>query len=442
MASDTIRTAFAVPERHFRARAPGRLATHVLVPMFEQQEGHRESTLKADELYETCQEGWERTLGELTRELGGILAQAGLKATVRGRLKTLESFREKQTRAPYAPDSGGVPIADLLGVRVTVPFLEDIEAVVDALRARYGTVEVERKSESLSFREFAYDAVHVSLDVEAQLGDLQLPEGVPPVCEVQIRTCLQDAWAEVEHELIYKSIAFLPDPVVRKKLAALNANLMLADSIFQDLRDHQREQARWGNQRFNELKKKAVALEESEVDELPLASVESSQAAGKSLPTMPPPAQLLTGAIRAHNACDYRAAIAAYTRVLELESDPMTRSFTYDHRGMANFMLGNETEARKDFTAAAGSNPRNHRALNNRALAFRHVGVISEALKDFEASLAIHPHQPEVYFLMGQTFLELENRRDRARECLEEALRQDPDHREARELLRRCHSSE
>jgi putative GTP pyrophosphokinase len=38
---------------------------------------------------------------------------------------------------------------------------------------------------------------------------------------VQLRTILQDAWAEVEHELIYKSDIKLPNASIRRKLAAL-----------------------------------------------------------------------------------------------------------------------------------------------------------------------------------------------------------------------------
>jgi putative GTP pyrophosphokinase len=57
----------------------------------------------------------------------------------------------------------------------------------------------------------------------------------PPVCEVQVRTILQDAWAEVEHELVYKA-EFTPfDEPMKRKLAALNANLTLSDMLFQEI---------------------------------------------------------------------------------------------------------------------------------------------------------------------------------------------------------------
>ncbi|MFS6554050.1 hypothetical protein VPJ68_00820, partial [Parabacteroides distasonis] len=53
-------------------------------------------------------------------------------------------------------------------------------------------------------------------------------------------TILQDAWAEVEHELIYKT-EFTPfDAPLRRKLASVNASLSLADTIFQEIRDYQK----------------------------------------------------------------------------------------------------------------------------------------------------------------------------------------------------------
>ena len=84
------------------------------------------------------------------------------------------------------------------------------------------------------------------------------------VVEVQVRTILQDAWAEVEHELIYKSHFRFPNSdSIRKKLAAVNASLSLADMIFQEIRDAQKEMARWGQERFQAMLDKATELANS-----------------------------------------------------------------------------------------------------------------------------------------------------------------------------------
>ena len=387
------------------------------------------------QIYESHAQDWKDILVVVASDVQQCLANGSIKASMRTRLKTLESLQEKQARPAYDPSLGGADIKDLLGLRILVPFLGDISEVVASLGASFITLEVERKSEELSFREFGYDAVHVIIDIQSYLASVELPLGVPPVCELQIRTYLQDAWAEVEHELIYKSVVRVPDHAVRKKLAALNANLMLADSMFQEIRDYQRDQARWGRARFNELRKKAVALREASVDELTATDIDRHGDVGKSIPSLGPSAQLLTSAIRAHNAKHYDEAIAAYARVLETEQDQSTRSFAYNHRGMALFMIGDESGALKDFNSAVSSSPNNHNALNNRALAWRHLGVVQEALDDFRRSLKLRSAQPEVYFLMAQTYCELDDRKSEALACLREALRLEPDNQDALKLF-------
>lgn len=63
---------------------------------------------------------------------------------------------------------------------------------------------MERKGSERTFREFGYESVHFLLDIpeEFKVG-LVLPKNL--IFEIQLRTILQDAWAEVEHELVYKS---------------------------------------------------------------------------------------------------------------------------------------------------------------------------------------------------------------------------------------------
>ena len=60
------------------------------------------------------------------------------------------------------------------------------------------------------------------------------------VCEIQLCTILQDAWSEVEHELVYKTNFNPFDEPLKRKLAALNATLNLSDTLFQEIRDYQR----------------------------------------------------------------------------------------------------------------------------------------------------------------------------------------------------------
>lgn len=391
------------------------------------------------ELYAKALPGWEHVLERHATELARRLRDAKVKVTIKRRIKSLESLGEKQSKSQYHPDHGTQPVKDLLGLRAVVPFLEDVETTIEILQQNWRVVEVERKSETLSFREFAYDAVHVIVEVEDDCTEVEFPKGVPQVCEVQVRTYLQDAWAEVEHELIYKSSLSAPDESIRKKLAALNASLALSDTVFQEIRDHQKRQVRWGQARFHELQKKAAQAESSSSTPPPA----HADAPGSALPSAAgrsPVEQLLNEGIEAHNQKRFKQAVDHYSQALTFNPDMKTRSRIYNYRGMARFMLNEERAALKDFDSAVKSHDRNLFALNNRALAWRRMGVVLEALKDFDRSLEVRPGQAEVHFLKGQTLVEMGESLDEAQTELETALALQPDHRGARRLLDSCAS--
>ncbi len=386
-------------------------------------------------LYESECNNWNGLLAELSEEIERQVVAAGIRGTVKRRIKKRESLSHKLSRAKYRPALGSEPIKDLFGLRIVVPFLEDVESVVGFLQLAFNVVEIERKSDTLSFREFAYDATHVILDLSERIKHWRLPPGVPPVCEVQVRTYLQEAWAEVEHELIYKSFGVLPDASTQKKLAALNASLLLSDTIFQELKDHQRQQATWGRQRFHELRKKAERMDSVQFgnwetpDSTP-STKSSAPRAGVSAAE-----RSLAEGIDAHNRREYELAVERYCHALESDPSPRVRSSIHNHRGMARFMLSQVQDAIEDFGNAFDANPNNYSALNNRALAWRHLGIIEQALLDFEASLEIRSEQPEVHFLRGQTFYETDADPTCVRRELERALELQPEYPEVEDLL-------
>lgn len=381
---------------------------------------------------------WKGYLQRMAGEVGELLEQHRLHASVKQRVKTFESLSEKRSFLLREAAAQPPEIKDLLGLRIVVPFQEDVEQSIALLRRQYNTGEIERKSEKLTFREFAYDAVHVELPVHEELV---LPPGCRAVIEVQVRTILQDAWAEVEHELIYKNhFRFPNNETIRKKLAAVNASLSLADMIFQEIRDAQKEMAEWGQQRFKAMLDKAGDGLSAELPvALPLSVAELPQATlpGIESPVAGNRAEIernLMAALKAHNEMDYRAAVRHYTQVLECNPDLQVRSVVFSHRGMAYFMLQQEGLALSDFDRSFQCDRSNYRALNYRAMILRRMGHVEPALECFTLSLELNPQQAEVHFLRGQTLVEIEEY-ERARADLRRALELDPGHQEATALL-------
>lgn len=380
---------------------------------------------------------WKQHLSNLSGQVEDLLEKHHLHATVKMRVKSLESLSEKRGFLTRSTGEANPVIKDLLGMRIVVPFHEEVEQAVELLRQHFNTEEIERKSEKLTFREFAYDSVHVEIPLDR---DLQLPADCKPVIEVQVRTILQDAWAEVEHELIYKNHFRFPNSdSIRKKLAAVNASLSLADMIFQEIRDAQKEMARWGQERFQSMLDKAAAELVPPVFDAPLPEVPQAVLPGIENPAAGKRAELersLMAGLKAHNDKDYRAAVEHYTKALDTNPELTIRSIVFNHRGMAYFMLQQEPLALSDFDRSFQCDKSNYRALNYRAMVLRRMGYIEPALECFAQSLEIAPQQAEVYFLRGQTLMEID-RKDSAKSDLKKALELDYNHKEAAALLKR-----
>lgn len=382
---------------------------------------------------------WKAYLTELSGRVSRILEEDQPSFSIKNRIKALESFSEKTN---FLHSRGDRPeIKDLLGLRVVVPFQEGVEQVVTSLRQYFPVDEIERKSDQLSYREFAYDSVHVCVLIEEDLG---LPSLCRPVVEIQVRTILQDAWAEVEHELIYKNhFRFPNNESIRKKLAALNASLTLSDMIFQEIRDSQKEKERWGRDRFRALIDKTIDFQGSaqpkaieQLDWVQGFSADKPLAADGESSNVRAIEKYMMDALKAHDEQDYRTAVHFYTMVLELNPTLDVRSIVFSHRGMAHFMLENETQALSDFDRSFQCDRSNFRALNYRAMVLRRLGYVEQALECFEHSLEVNPNQSEVYFLRAQTLAEV-SREVEAINDLQQSLVLDGRNVEARELMER-----
>lgn len=169
-----------------------------------------------------------------------LLDDAGVDyLSVTGRAKTLTSFASKAAR-----EVDGVPlyadplaeITDQLGVRVVTYVRDDVSAVVDLLGDLLPILDDrDLGRETASEGRFGYASRHLLLD----LPDEPPYDGVPcGRASVQVRTVLQHAWAEFEHDIRYKGTvpeADVPDLDRRFTLAA--GLLELADREFSAIRD-------------------------------------------------------------------------------------------------------------------------------------------------------------------------------------------------------------
>jgi putative GTP pyrophosphokinase len=159
--------------------------------------------------YEKYSKARALTTSDLEAVVEAAVAGLGSRPTVKGRPKEFVSYFKKYLRLLQdKKGSGSVVITDLIGIRVVCPFLENLDAAVRLLKEKFEVIEVEKKGSNYSFKEFGYESTHLLIKIPADIVKKRGYSG-SEVAEIQIRTILQDAWAEVEHELVYKA-AFTP----------------------------------------------------------------------------------------------------------------------------------------------------------------------------------------------------------------------------------------
>ena len=166
--------------------------------------------------------------------IGTILDEAGINyLTIEGRAKSPASFAEKATRTedgrPLYPDPLR-DIGDQLGIRVITYVRDDVEAVAALLAAQLPLLD-DRDFGQLTASQgrFGYASRHLQLEIDGR------------VVQVQLRTVLQHAWAEFEHDIRYKGT--VPDEHASEfdRRFTLAAGLLeLADQEFSAVRDRLR----------------------------------------------------------------------------------------------------------------------------------------------------------------------------------------------------------
>ena len=389
---------------------------------------------KAKQLYDKQLQQHKAKLLLLVQDVRQILEQQGLTPAIKFRIKSFDAYYDKLRKMNTSSISNRIAaINDFFGLRIVCPFLEDIETVSNLISSHYELLDTERKASQHSFREFGYDSVHLAIRFDPLLSGRLLP-GVRKVCEIQLRTILQDAWAEVEHELVYKSDISLPNESIRRKLASLNATLTLSDLIFQEIRDYQHELRQHGRKRReitvqNGHDQESIAISHPTAPSSParIGPVPSTMASHLE--------KIMLRALEAHSRHDLDTAIALYGQLLGMRLEPKIRALVYNHRGMAYFALGSHQRALNDFTRAIKHDNNNDRGYANRGLCHRVLKKFDRALADFGHAININPNRPDNYFGRAQAHYDMQEYTLALSDC-KKALNIHSGYKPARELIK------
>ncbi len=167
----------------------------------------------------------------------GLLDEAGINyLSITARTKSVESFAAKTDRrttdGKQLYSEPLVEITDLIGLRVITYLREDVDTVANLLAEEMRLLD-DRDMGQETAREgrWGYASRHLVVGVE----------GVQQPASIQVRTVLQHAWAEFEHEIRYKgSIPAAHAPDLNRRFTLAAGLLELADREFSAVRDRLR----------------------------------------------------------------------------------------------------------------------------------------------------------------------------------------------------------
>lgn len=205
-------------------------------------EAHRRQAV--DE-YEAVREGYEECAQTVRSVLRTVLQLEKIETlSVDARAKEVDSFGRK-TVTPSEADPTKPKylhpledITDLSGARVITYLLRDVQKVNRLIDREFEIVEKSEKSGLFEEGEkLGYQSTHFLVrfnDDRCALPEYERFKG--RITEIQVRTVLQHAWAEIEHDIQYKAISTIPDSI-RRRFMSLAGMLEIGDREFQAISD-------------------------------------------------------------------------------------------------------------------------------------------------------------------------------------------------------------
>ncbi|HBO43517.1 MAG TPA: hypothetical protein DD670_06220, partial [Planctomycetaceae bacterium] len=194
----------------------------------------------------------------LTDVLGHVAKKLAPLAIIEARAKAIPHFAEKILRKRRLYQDPLIDITDLCGGRVIVHTAEQVQAVSQFIEEHF-TIDWDNSadvSQRLRPTEFGYRSVHyivsfkpeefpnkdVPIDIPRRLLDglparlFKPSEHHPYKAEIQVRTILEHAWADISHDMVYKTEFKVPIKIQRD-FASIAAVLEATDHHFARLHE-------------------------------------------------------------------------------------------------------------------------------------------------------------------------------------------------------------
>ncbi|OIJ18507.1 GTP pyrophosphokinase [Anaerobacillus alkalidiazotrophicus] len=179
---------------------------------------------------------YQQAVEELKIKLRGIRKEYNMYSTkhtpiefVTGRIKPVSSIIDKSKRKNIPLDELETRMQDLAGVRVMCQFVEDIDSVVELIRARKDFEIIEERDYITEKKRSGYRAYHLVIryPVHTIEGEKKI------LVEIQIKTLAMNFWATIEHSLLYKYSGEIPENIIERLQSAAEAAFKLDEEMSQ-----------------------------------------------------------------------------------------------------------------------------------------------------------------------------------------------------------------
>jgi len=126
----------------------------------------------------------------------------------------------------------------MAGIRVITFLPRTVNEVCEYIEQEFAILEkIDKSAELLDEGKFGYQSIHFLVKMHpSRAGLAEYQSFRDLVLEIQVRTILQHAWAEMEHDIQYKSTIVIPT-LIKRRFIALAGLLEIADREFQTLQD-------------------------------------------------------------------------------------------------------------------------------------------------------------------------------------------------------------
>jgi putative GTP pyrophosphokinase len=176
---------------------------------------------------------------QLCQEVAYILEKAVEKgkveySSITYRAKTLKSFLEKIIRKIYHDPLND--ITDFAGVRLVFLYNSDFDTIEKIVKANFKLIEKVDKLNDKGVDKFGYGAIHYIVQLSKKYSGARYDDLKNLLCEIQVRTVLQDSWSIIDHHLVYKNESDIPKQL-RRKLNSLAGLFETADDQFNQIKN-------------------------------------------------------------------------------------------------------------------------------------------------------------------------------------------------------------